>query len=148
MQTQAVVERLRGAGYRLTPQRLAVIEALVASHSHPTAYEIYTQVQARYPMLGLATVYKTLDMLKSLGEVVETGFGPGGARYEPNLTPHANLVCRKCGRVVDLDLVAPGAATPFPDAAVAARAAGLGFTIQGGHIEYFGECSACRQTEP
>lgn len=145
MQAPEVVARLRAAGHKLTPQRLAIIEALAASHTHPTAYEIYDQVRQRFPMLGLATVYKTLDVLKGLGEVVETGFGAGGARYEPNLHPHVNLVCRRCGRVVDVDAtLAPGGETGGNLlAGVQAAAAQAGFTVQGGHIEYFGVCAEC-----
>ena len=143
MDVQTVVERLRQAGYRLTPQRQAVIEALADSHSHPTAAELYERVRARYPMMGLATVYKTLELLLDLGEVVETGLGPGGARYEPNLHPHVNLVCRKCGRVADVPLTATAGDVGQPLTWVAGRAAEVGFTIQGGHIEYFGVCAAC-----
>lgn len=142
MNVDELVTRLRADGHKLTPQRLAIIEALAASHAHPTAYEIYDEVRARYPMLGLATVYKTLDLLTSMGEVVQTGLGASGTRYEPNLQPHVNLVCRKCGRVVDMDLVGDDRA---PMAWVVDVAAQAGFTIQGGHIEYFGVCAACRQ---
>ena len=141
MQVQQVAARLRAQGHKLTPQRLAIIEALAESRTHPTAYEIYDQVRQRFPMLGLATVYKTLDLLKGLGEVVETGFGAGGARYEANLQPHVNPVCRRCGRVVDVDLgLEPGG---VPLDGVQAAAAQAGFTVQGGHIEYFGLCAAC-----
>ena len=145
MQAPEVAARLRAAGHKLTPQRLAIIEALAASHTHPTAYEIYDQVRQRFPMLGLATVYKTLDVLKGLGEVVETGFGAGGARYEPNLHPHVNLVCRRCGRVVDVDAALAPGGEPGGSllAGVQAAAAQAGFTVQGGHIEYFGVCAEC-----
>jgi Fe2+ or Zn2+ uptake regulation protein len=167
MNVQHLVRRLRADGHKLTPQRLAIIEALAANRTHPTAYEIYAEVRERYPMMGLATVYKTLDLLKSLGEVVETGFGAGGARYEPNLHPHLNLVCRVCGRVVDVALDAgnrgqgtgdreekaegrrqkaePGGQRETPLTWVSDLAAQVGFTIQGGHIEYFGVCAACHR---
>lgn len=145
MQVQEVAARLRADGYKLTPQRLAIIEALAASQTHPTAYEIYDQVRQRFPMLSLATVYKTLDVLKELGEVVETGFGVGGARYEPDLRPHVNLVCRCCGRVVDVDAVLEQGEEPggLFLTGVQAAAAQAGFTVQGGHIEYFGICADC-----
>lgn len=143
MDPTAVILRLRNAGYRLTPQRQAVIEALAGSRQHPTAAELYERVRARYPMMGLATVYKTLDLLIDMGEVVETGFGPGGARYEPNLHPHVNLVCRKCGQVADVPLTTETSGVGQPLAWVAGRAAEVGFTIQGDHIEYFGVCAAC-----
>lgn len=148
MQVQAVAARLRAEGHKLTPQRLAIIEALAASCTHPTAYEIYDQVRQRFPMLGLATVYKTLDVLKGLGEVVETGFGASGARYEANLHPHVNLVCRRCGRVVDVNALAGHDGEPggIPLDWVKAAAAQAGFTVQGGHIEYFGVCAECAQT--
>lgn len=142
MDASAVIQRLRDAGYRLTPQRQAVIEALAASRQHPTAAELYESLRARYPMMGLATVYKTLDLLIDMGEVVETGFGPGGVRFEPNLRPHVNLVCRKCGQVIDVDMAAT-AGQEQPLAWVAGRAADVGFAIEGGHIEYFGVCAAC-----
>lgn len=139
MNTVGLVERLRAEGHKLTPQRLAIIEALAASRVHPTAYEIYDEVRRQYPMLGLATVYKTLDLLKELGELVETGFGPGGARYEPNLHPHVNLVCRVCGRVLDVDIEMNEWRLNTSE-----LAAQVGFTIQGGHIEYFGICAGCK----
>ena len=146
MEVTGVVQRIRDQGYKLTPQRLAVIEALAASHAHPTAYELFEQVSRRYPMMGLATVYKTLDLLKEIGEIVETGFGVGGARYEANLRPHVNLVCRVCGKVTDLeaDLDEPISHEHLTPSWVANVAEKAGFTVQGGHIEYFGVCAPCQ----
>ncbi len=66
-----VMQRLREHGYRLTPQRMAIVRAVVQSTSHPTADEIYHQVAADFPMLSLATVYKTMNVLSEIGEVLE-----------------------------------------------------------------------------
>lgn len=147
MDVPGVVQRIRDKGHKLTPQRLAVIEALAASRTHPTAYELFEQVSGRYPMMGLATVYKTLDLLKEMGELVETGFGAGGARYEANLHPHVNLVCRVCGKVTDLEanLEEPISHEHLTPGWVANVAEKAGFAVQGGHIEYFGVCAECQR---
>ncbi|MFN8499258.1 MAG: Fur family transcriptional regulator [Anaerolineae bacterium] len=149
MDVTSVVERMRAQGYKLTPQRLAIVETLALSRAHPTAYELYEQVRPRYPMMGLATVYKTLEMLRDMGEVVETGFGSGGARFEANLQPHINLVCQICGQVMDIHPVmddpdGPDETTGLSIPWVEDAAAETGFELRGGHIEFFGVCAACR----
>lgn len=149
MDVSSVVGRMRAQGYKLTPQRLAIVEALAVSRAHPTAYELYEQVRPRYPMMGLATVYKTLEMLRDMGEVVETGFGSGSTRYEANLQPHINLVCQVCGQVMDIhpsldDPDGPDETTGLSIPWVEDAAAETGFELRGGHIEYFGICATCR----
>lgn len=95
---------LQAAGHRLTPQRLAVMRALVADGSHPSAERLHLAVQAERPGTGLATVYNTLDLLQALGEVLVLDFGEGFKRYDGRCgRPHAHLVCAGCGRVEDVE---------------------------------------------
>jgi Fur family peroxide stress response transcriptional regulator len=98
-----IVGRLRANGYRLTPQRGAILQVLLSSHPHPTAREIHRQVSTDFPMMSLATVYKTLNVLKDLGEVRELKV-EGCSHYDTNTLPHAHLICERCHRITDLPL--------------------------------------------
>ena len=94
---------LRGKGYRLTPQRMMVVEALHGADRHVSAEEIYAQVKAKYPYANISTVYRTLELLKELGLVTEIALGDGCVRFHPaEKGHHHHLVCQKCGRIIDL----------------------------------------------
>ena len=99
----AVIETLREAGYRLTPQRLMVLQAIAESQGHQTADAIHQEVVKTYPYLDIATVYRILQLLKRLHLVTEIDLGGNSARYEvaePN--KHHHMVCNKCGLTFDL----------------------------------------------
>lgn len=99
----AVLETLREAGYRLTPQRVMVLQAIAESDRHLTAEAIHQRVIQLYPYLDIATVYRILQLLKRLHLVTEIDLGDGSAQYEvaePN--KHHHMVCRKCGGAYDL----------------------------------------------
>jgi Fur family ferric uptake transcriptional regulator len=99
-----IVKKLTDKGYRLTPQRLMIVSAIEDSDSHISAEEIYAQVAAKYPQVNISTVYRTLELLKKLGLVIETDFGEGRVRYHPaEKGHHHHLVCTGCGAVIDLD---------------------------------------------
>jgi Fur family ferric uptake transcriptional regulator len=99
-----IVKKLTDKGYRLTPQRLMIVSAIEDSDSHISAEEIYAQVAAKYPQVNISTVYRTLELLKQLGMVIETDFGEGRVRYHPaEKGHHHHLVCTGCGAVIDLD---------------------------------------------
>lgn len=138
MNVDAVVDRLRESGYRLTPQRLIIFRALADSVEHPSAQMLYEQLRGTYPMISLATVYSTLELLKEMGEIVEVGFSDAGRRYEPNLHPHVNLVCVQCGKIQDFDAVAM---SPIEQAV----ADGSGYQIYGSRVEYYGLCPDCKR---
>ena len=96
--TQEFVAALRAAGYRITPQRVEICHALAESREHPTPQALYRQISAKFPGISQATVYNTLTVLRDLGEVVEVGLGQDRTYYEPHATPHANLICVRCGQ--------------------------------------------------
>jgi len=96
-------QALRGMGYRLTPQRMMVVEALHGADKHVSAEEIYIQVRAKYPYANISTVYRTLELLKELGLVTEIALGDGCVRFHPaEKGHHHHLVCQKCGKIIDL----------------------------------------------
>ncbi len=97
----ALMRKLRARGGRMTPQRMAILKALLAA-DHPTVEQIYEAVRRDFPMTSEVTVYRTLALLRDEGEILELGAGDAVARYDgmrPNHHPH--LVCSECGRVMD-----------------------------------------------
>ena len=99
----AVLDTLREAGYRLTPQRVMVLQAIAESDRHLTAEAIHQRVIQLYPYLDIATVYRILQLLKRLHLVTEIDLGDGSAQYEvaePN--KHHHMVCRECAGAYDL----------------------------------------------
>ena len=88
-----LLDKLAQGGYRRTPQRFYIVEALVGDESHPTAEAIFARVRQACPTTSLATVYKTLETLKEMGEVLELEFSEGSNRYDglrPAAHPHAH----------------------------------------------------------
>ena len=129
--------RLKASGYRLTPQRLAILRALIGSDQHPSVEQIYRQVRRDFPTTSLATVYNTLECLKGLGEVLELPLG-GGSRYDgrkPESHPH--LICTACGRIEDLDIDLGGATQ--------AVAQERGYAEVRHRLEFYGICPACQE---
>ena len=130
---------LQEKGYRLTPQRMLVIEALHGADEHISAEEIYGQLHARYPYSNISTVYRTLELLKELNLVMETDFGEGRVRYHvAEKGHHHHLVCRRCGKIVDLE---ESMLYPLEDALLR----DYDFEADLRHIAISGECGECRR---
>jgi Fur family peroxide stress response transcriptional regulator len=104
------VEALRGAGLRLTRQRLAMVECFADDVSHPTAQALHARLCARFPGISVATVYNTLSALTAIGACRKLELG-GASRFDPNVTPHDHAVCDDCGRVRDVQRARRAAAT-------------------------------------
>jgi Fur family peroxide stress response transcriptional regulator len=98
-----VIQALRSKGYKATPQRVAICKIALGSREHPSVEKIYNEVKKTYPTVSLATVYKTLHILKENGLVQELNFSQGETRFDSYLEPHVNLVCTKCGKIQDFD---------------------------------------------
>jgi Fur family peroxide stress response transcriptional regulator len=134
-----MVTKLRENNYRITPQRLAVLKILATSAGHPSVEKIYQKVKKDFPTTSLATVYKTLIVMKEVGEVLELGFGEGGNRYDGNKPyPHPHLICTECGKIIDPQIEAlPG----MTEALMAAT----GFKINTHRLDFFGVCPDCQK---
>ncbi|HIP42853.1 MAG TPA: transcriptional repressor [Aquifex aeolicus] len=98
------VKKCKEIGLKITPQRLAIYEVLLKSYNHPTVEEIYEEVKKMYPYVSLATVYRTLETLEKIGLVKRVCFWGNSARYDANTSEHHHLICKKCGRIEDIDL--------------------------------------------
>jgi Fur family ferric uptake transcriptional regulator len=130
---------LQEKGHRLTPQRMLVIEALHNADKHISAEEIYEQLHSRYPYANISTVYRTLELLKKLNLVTEADFGEGCVRYHvAEKGHHHHLVCRSCGKVIDMD---ESALHPLEDTLLQE----YGFDADLRHLAISGECKGCRK---
>jgi Fur family ferric uptake transcriptional regulator len=99
---QTFVEALRSHGYRITPQREMIIEAIAHNGHHIDAEAIYELIQERSHAVNIATVYRTLDLLGELGLASRIDLGKGRVIYATfQHGPHIHLVCRQCGQVAD-----------------------------------------------
>ncbi len=133
-----LADRLVAAGLRLTAPRRAVLAVLEDAAAHPTATEVWQLARARWPELGRATVYRTLEALVRLGAIRPLHLGDGSElRYALAVGGHHHVVCADCGAVVEFD------DCPLGDleATLAAR---TGFRIHGHLLELFGQCPGCR----
>lgn len=127
---------LRSRGYRLTPQRQLVLEA-VGELGHATPEDIATAVRRTASGVNISTVYRTLELLEELGLVQHTHLGHGAPTYSVSTDDdHVHLVCRSCGAVqeADADLMAE---------AVSRLAIERGFALDVGHVALFGRCRGC-----
>jgi Fur family peroxide stress response transcriptional regulator len=73
------------------------------SKDHLTAEQVYQAVKKKYPTLSPATVYQTLRLLTEIGLLQELGFGDRVSRYDPDTSPHNNIVCKNCGKIQDYE---------------------------------------------
>jgi Fur family ferric uptake transcriptional regulator len=136
-QQEELGRRLRHLGLRVTPQRLLVMQALASDSGHMTADEIMRWTAERYPAINLATIYRTLDLLTSVGLVTQTDLGSGAAHFElVGDTLHHHLICEHCGDMVEVDdaLLAPVRERLLRD---------HGFRASARHIALFGACKQC-----
>jgi Fur family peroxide stress response transcriptional regulator len=97
-------EHIHGRGLRMTEQRRAVYDALMAQRDHPTAVEVFMRVKGKMPSISLATVYNCLETLTDCGLVKAVNHDREPSRYCPNLNEHAHLFCEGCGGVMDIPL--------------------------------------------
>lgn len=132
-----IIQKLRDNGYKLTPQRIAIVKILAASKGHPSVEDIHEQIKGDFPTMSLATVYRNIVLIKSLGEVLELGFPDGSNRYDGNKPyPHPHLVCIKCNTIVDPDLES------LDDMKLELESE-TGFEILNHRLDFFGICSSC-----
>jgi Fur family ferric uptake transcriptional regulator len=130
-------QTLAARGYRLTPARRAILDALIESGDHLTADELTDRVRQRATGIGRMTVYRTLELLCGLGLLRPVYQGTGAAHYVlMHDGHHHHLICSACGRVVEFDECALGDAP--------ARIAGrYGFRVEGHLLELYGVCAEC-----
>ena len=124
---------------KLTPQRDAVLQVILAREDHPTANDIFEAARQRLPTISYATVYNSLRYLKEAGLVHEIKFGDSASRYDRETDRHDHAICNSCGKLVDFDL--PQTAELMQAAARKSR-----FKPESVHLTLRGLCVDCRES--
>jgi Fe2+ or Zn2+ uptake regulation protein len=101
---QNIASRLRSHGLRPTRTRRVILETLARAHLHPSTRELQDLLRASDHRFGTATLYQNLKQMVSAGVLDQFLGSDGLIRYDGNLTPHHHWICRKCGRIVDVDV--------------------------------------------
>jgi Fur family peroxide stress response transcriptional regulator len=135
----SMLRKLRETGFRITPQRLAILKVLAESKGHPGAEDIYAAVKTDFPTTSIATVYKTLAVLKTIGEVLELEFSNDYNRYDgKNPGPHPHLICVKCRRIVDPEVPSLAEMTQK-------LASESGYELISHRLDFYGVCPECQK---
>jgi Fe2+ or Zn2+ uptake regulation protein len=135
-----LIAALRARGHRVTLPRLLVHRHVRRRPGHVTPERLHADLAAELPSLSPATIYSTLELLDGLGFVRRVSTPRGGTVYDPNTAPHHHVICRRCGRIQDVEAEV--------DTRLAERAAGAaGFTVEHGELQLSGLCRDCARLE-
>lgn len=134
----SITALLRNKGFKVTPQRLAIYNVLVNTKEHPSAEMIFNELQPVYPTMSLATVYKTVEILRELGMVQMLNVGEDSFRYDAIVETHPHICCMGCGRVDDLE----GIDSVEFVKSVKARTP---YKITGQQFYFYGYCPECQK---
>ena len=133
---ETIVKNLREKGYRLTPQRLAILQILEEDGGHLSPAEIYQRASQRLPGMTEATVYRTLDFLAKQGLALVAHVGDGRLVYEASGHNHHHLICRSCGHTVEIE-------HELLETLYAEFYQKTGYKIDCCHVTFFGRCPGC-----
>lgn len=136
---QQLAAKLKARDYRMTPQRVALLRLIASSEGHPSAAHLYAQIKAQFPTTSVATVYKTLHLLKELGEVLELGFANDDNRYDGSRPyPHPHLICIHCHMIIDPQV-------SLVDDLTQEVAELTGYRVLSHRLDFYGLCPDCQQ---
>ena len=138
-----IKEKLKEEGYKLTTQRRAILDSIVSNRgNHLSSEEIYDIVKLKYPEIGLATVYRTLQLLEQINVISKVNFDDGCSRYELNTNSkdhhHHHLICLGCGKVIEVKL------DLLENLEHEIEKEGK-FKIVDHNVKFFGYCSECKK---
>ncbi len=136
---EGLIASLQAGGHRITHQRRVLLEILEESREHLDAETLYERARQRLPRISLATVYRTLAVLKRMGLVAEYSLGEAHGHFEavPE-TQHYHFTCLGCGEVVEFD-------APQVEEALRELAAREGLEVCDVHFFLTGYCARCRE---
>ena len=131
-------KELSERGYRITPQRRIILHILLHANAHLTPAEIYEEARTSLPGLTETTVYRTLEFLAKVGLAQEAYSKTSKSAYEISGYAHHHLVCRKCGKEVEIPHVKMKALCEDIESET-------GFQLMQNHLSFFGLCPICQK---
>ena len=133
-----LITALKEQDFRLTPQRVELVRLIASSEGHPSAAQLYARIKRQFPTMSQATVYKTLALLKELGQVLEIDLHDD-SRYDGNRPqPHPHLICMKCNKIVDGEV-------SLNQESIRKLEKASGYTILRPQISLYGLCPDCKK---
>lgn len=136
-------EKMNNSGYKLTPQRKAILDIITLHRSeHLSSEDIYGLSVISHPGIGLATIYRTLPILEKMNLIKKIHLDDGCVRYELNdpskIHSHHHLICTRCGAISEVqeDMLEALEKQIFED---------IGFHITNHSVKFYGFCSKCMQ---
>lgn len=137
-------EKLKETGFKITPQRRAIVDILLKNNNeHLSSEEIYDLVRIDCPEIGLATVYRTMQLLDEVGVISKLNLDDGCIRYELSLNKdechnHHHLICKKCGKIMEvkedlLDVIEKQIQEIYK------------FEILDHDVKFYGSCENCKK---
>lgn len=134
---EKLISKYKSTGFKLTPQRLAILKILEGNTNHPTADDIFRQLKETYPTVSFATVYNTIQALRDRGDLLEITIDPQRKHFDPNPEPHHHIMCTVCRKIDDI-FVDYSAALKLPEEIK------NGYRLLGNHVDFYGVCEDCR----
>lgn len=132
-----VITRLQMHNIKPSVQRIAIMQYLMEHHTHPTADEIYTALSPSIPTLSKTTVYNTLKLLSEQGAAQTLTIDERNTCYDANTTAHGHFLCKRCGKIYDLNTAEASAQPSFME----------GHNVHEIHYYYKGICKHCLEEE-
>ncbi|TAN59571.1 transcriptional repressor [bacterium] len=132
-----IINKFKGKGFKLTPQRLSILKFLDGNTSHPTAEDIFKALKKTHPTVSFATVYNTVQALRDRGELQEITIDPEKKHFDPNTAPHHHIMCTACKRVEDVF-------ADYSSALQLPENVSKNFAVSGNHVDFYGICKKCR----
>lgn len=129
---------MKASKMKVTTQRLAVLEYLLQSKNHPTADEIYQELEHRFTNISPATIYNNLRALSDMGLVRELIYSNKSSRFDGDTSEHYHIVCEGCGEMIDFHY-------PVLKEVEAAAEQLSNFKISHHRLELYGKCEECQE---
>jgi Fur family peroxide stress response transcriptional regulator len=134
-----LIAALKEHAFRLTPQRVELVRLIASSEGHPSAAQLYARIKRLFPTMSHATVYKTLALLKDLGQVLEIELRDDSHYDGTRPQPHPHLICIKCNKITDGE-------ADFDPSAIRKLELASGYTILRSQVSFYGLCPDCKQS--
>ncbi len=130
-----LVEKFKSKRLKITPQRLGIFRILEGNSMHPSAEDVFKEIRERYPTISFTTVYKTLEIMEKMGEILKVTIDEQRKHYDPDTNVHHHIICSKCNKISDIkkEYVKPRLPREVLDE----------FTPSSYQISFYGTCRKC-----